>query len=106
MNAAIANDRNTDHVDLLMSRVESSADATARALVNTVLSPRFYTTDFAAFDRLDIEPVRAPLGSGPVTVNVIAGGNMMSDFGYIGSDGGSRRQSGFRGWRQRRNGGR
>ncbi len=43
MNAAIANDRNTDHVDLLMSRVESSADATARALVNTVLSPRFYT---------------------------------------------------------------
>ena len=38
----------------------------------------------------DIEPVRAPLGSGPVTVNVIAGGNMMSDFGYIGSDGGSR----------------
>jgi magnesium-protoporphyrin IX monomethyl ester (oxidative) cyclase len=59
MNAAIANDRNTDHVDLLMSRVESSADATARALVNTVLSPRFYTTDFAAFDRLDIEPVRA-----------------------------------------------
>jgi magnesium-protoporphyrin IX monomethyl ester (oxidative) cyclase len=59
MNAAIANHRDTDHVDLLMSRVESSADATARALVNTVLSPRFYTTDFAAFDRLDVEPVRA-----------------------------------------------
>jgi magnesium-protoporphyrin IX monomethyl ester (oxidative) cyclase len=59
MNASIANDRNTDHVALLMDRVESSADATARALVNTVLSPRFYTTDFEAFDRLDIEPVRA-----------------------------------------------
>ncbi len=59
MNAAIANDRNTDHVDLLMNKVESSADATARALVNTVLSPRFYTTRFEDFDRLNVEPVRA-----------------------------------------------
>jgi hypothetical protein len=59
MNAAIANDRNTDHVDLLMNKVESSADATARALVNTVLSPRFYTTRFEDFDRLNVESVRA-----------------------------------------------
>ncbi|MFM7342133.1 MAG: magnesium-protoporphyrin IX monomethyl ester (oxidative) cyclase, partial [Betaproteobacteria bacterium] len=59
MNATIANDRNTDHVDLLMNKVESSADATARALVNTVLSPRFYTTRFKDFDEINVEPVRA-----------------------------------------------
>jgi magnesium-protoporphyrin IX monomethyl ester (oxidative) cyclase len=49
----------TDHVALLMDTVETSADANARALSNTVLSPRFYTTDFAAMDKLDVSPVRA-----------------------------------------------
>ena len=49
----------TDHVALLMDRVESSADANAKAVSSTMLSPRFYTTDFAAMDRLDISPVRA-----------------------------------------------
>jgi hypothetical protein len=33
----------TDHVALLMDRVESSADANAKALSSTMLSPRFYT---------------------------------------------------------------
>jgi magnesium-protoporphyrin IX monomethyl ester (oxidative) cyclase len=39
--------------------VESAADANAKAVRNTVLSPRFYTTDFKAMDRLNIESVRA-----------------------------------------------
>ena len=33
-------------------------DTTRLAQQNTVLAPRFYTTDFAAMDRLDIAPVR------------------------------------------------
>ena len=34
-------------------------DATREAQQDTLLSPRFYTTDFAELDRTDIEPVRA-----------------------------------------------
>ncbi len=35
-----------------------SDDATALAMQNTLLTPRFYTTDFEALDALDVEPVR------------------------------------------------
>jgi len=48
-----------DHVDLLIGTVESAEDANAKAVQSTVLSPRFYTTDFAELDRLDMSPVRA-----------------------------------------------
>jgi magnesium-protoporphyrin IX monomethyl ester (oxidative) cyclase len=48
-----------DHVELLIGNVENAADANAKAVRNTVLSPRFYTTDFDAMDKLNVEPVRA-----------------------------------------------
>jgi magnesium-protoporphyrin IX monomethyl ester (oxidative) cyclase len=37
----------------------SSADATRAARQNTLISPRFYTTDYAAMNRLSVAPVRA-----------------------------------------------
>ena len=48
-----------DHLEGLIGSVESAEDANRKAVNNTVLSPRFYTTDFPAFDRLDISSVRA-----------------------------------------------
>jgi magnesium-protoporphyrin IX monomethyl ester (oxidative) cyclase len=39
-------------------RKVETADATRVALENTVLSPRFYTTDFAELDRTDVSSVR------------------------------------------------
>jgi magnesium-protoporphyrin IX monomethyl ester (oxidative) cyclase len=39
--------------------IDSPAAAAAKAKQNTLLSPRFYTTDFDAMDRIDVEPIRA-----------------------------------------------
>ncbi len=40
------------------TRIASADDATRKARASTLLSPRFYTTDFDAMDRLDPSPVR------------------------------------------------
>jgi magnesium-protoporphyrin IX monomethyl ester (oxidative) cyclase len=39
--------------------IETPADATRLAEANTLLTPRFYTTDYAAIDAIDLTPVRA-----------------------------------------------
>ena len=42
-----------------MNAMNPAPDTMSLALRDTVLSPRFYTTDFAALDRIDVDPVRA-----------------------------------------------
>lgn len=39
--------------------IQDRADVMERAKSRTLISPRFYTTDYAAMDRIDVEPVRA-----------------------------------------------
>jgi len=39
--------------------IQTPEDATRLAEANTLLTPRFYRTDFAAMDRIDVTPVRA-----------------------------------------------
>jgi magnesium-protoporphyrin IX monomethyl ester (oxidative) cyclase len=41
-----------------MNEVIDSERATALAMSNTLLTPRFYTTDFEKLDAIDVEPVR------------------------------------------------
>jgi len=44
---------NTNH------EIKSVEDAARKAVTDTIFSPRFYTTDFAAMDAINVEPVRA-----------------------------------------------
>ncbi len=46
-------------MDTTADVIASSDDATVRAQQDTMLSPRFYTTDFAAMNRMDVSGVRA-----------------------------------------------
>ena len=39
--------------------IQSPDDAAARAKASTLLTPRFYTTDYKAMDAIDVSPVRA-----------------------------------------------
>jgi magnesium-protoporphyrin IX monomethyl ester (oxidative) cyclase len=39
--------------------IDSASDATRKAEANTLLSPRFYKTDYAALERIDVNSVRA-----------------------------------------------
>ncbi len=38
--------------------IRTTADATRRAEADTLLTPRFYRTDYAALDRIDLSSVR------------------------------------------------
>ncbi len=42
-----------------LDTIKSSEDAARKAKTETMLTPRFYTTDFKAMDALSVEPVRA-----------------------------------------------
>lgn len=45
--------------DAALELIRTTEDATRRAEANTLLTPRFYRTDFDAMDRIDVTPVRA-----------------------------------------------
>ncbi|MBQ0930347.1 magnesium-protoporphyrin IX monomethyl ester (oxidative) cyclase [Ideonella sp. 4Y16] len=48
-----------DIADTALTPLQNPDDAIARARRQTLLTPRFYTTDFKAFDRLDLSSVKA-----------------------------------------------
>jgi magnesium-protoporphyrin IX monomethyl ester (oxidative) cyclase len=42
----------------ITSTIETAQDANSKAVVSSMLNPRFYTTDFEAMDRIDVSSVR------------------------------------------------
>ncbi|NBN63117.1 magnesium-protoporphyrin IX monomethyl ester (oxidative) cyclase [Pannonibacter tanglangensis] len=57
MNKPVSNTDLADH-RTLDDRKSAVNDTTRSALVSTMLTPRFYTTDFEEMDRINVEPVR------------------------------------------------
>ena len=49
----------SDHEPTVEERMAGVSDTTRSALVSTMLTPRFYTTDFEEMDEINVEPVRA-----------------------------------------------
>jgi magnesium-protoporphyrin IX monomethyl ester (oxidative) cyclase len=43
----------------LMDDIKTTKDALDKARDESIISPRFYSTDYEAMDRIDITPVRA-----------------------------------------------
>ena len=43
----------------IVDPVQTAADATRKAMTESIISPRFYSTDYAAMNRIDVSPVRA-----------------------------------------------
>ncbi|MEI2387888.1 magnesium-protoporphyrin IX monomethyl ester (oxidative) cyclase [Breoghania sp. JC706] len=58
MNKLVSNSDLAEHEASVESRRDTLNDTTRSALVSTMLTPRFYTTDFDEMDRIDVEPVR------------------------------------------------
>jgi magnesium-protoporphyrin IX monomethyl ester (oxidative) cyclase len=44
--------------DIVIDEIATAADATRKAEANTLLTPRFYRTDYAAMESVDVSPVR------------------------------------------------
>ena len=49
----------SDPTATIADPVQTAADATRKAMTESIISPRFYSTDYAAMNRIDVSPVRA-----------------------------------------------